>query len=305
VSADGEHVVIGDVELFVRRFGDPAAPLLVVIHGGPTWDHSYLLPAAAQLADVAHVLLFDLRGCGRSCRVAPHGDLPVESVQPDLIADDVRGLIDRYGGGRGDVLGFSYGGMVAMRVVDQHPGAVRRLVLASTTAYPDFQGDLDASPDRAERAAMATDVAWDDPRYTGPAAPDGALSRAMAYAGAPLDVWRLDRLAEWHEVLDRTVFSSDWNEPYRSGRLRSPRPEDPEAALSRWNGPVLILHGEREMSFPVPVARRLHAAVPRSRLVLVPDAAHMAHFDNPEVWLAAVRAFLTADDGTAPEVAHR
>lgn len=299
MTADGERVRIGDVELFLRRFGDPAAPLLVCIHGGPTWDHSYLLPAAAELADVAHVLLFDLRGCGRSCRVAPYGDLPVESLQPDLIADDVAGLIDRYGGGRGDVLGFSYGGMVAMRVVDQHPEAVRRLILASTTAYPDFQDDLDTSRDRAERAAMATDIAWDDPRYAGPAAPDGALSRAMAYGSAPLNIWRLDRLAEWHTVLERVRFSNDWTEPFVSGRLRSPRPEDPESALSRWGGPMLILHGEREMSFPVPVARRLHEAVPRSRLVLVPEAAHMAHFDNPDVWVAAARDFLTAGDPTA------
>ncbi len=302
MTADGERVLINGVDLFVRRCGDPNAPLLVVIHGGPSWDHSYLLPAVAKLADVAHVLLFDLRGCGRSCRVAPYGDLPVESLQPDLIADDVRGLIDRYGGGRGDVLGFSYGGMVAMRVVGQHPESVRRLILASTTAYTDFQDDLDMSGDRAERAAMATDIAWDDPRYTGPAAPDGALSRAMAYGDAPLNVWRLDRLAEWYEVLERTLFSSDWTEPFVSGRLRSPRPEDPEAALNRWNGPVLILHGEREMSFPVSVARRLHEAVPHSRLVLVQDAAHMAHFDNPAAWLAAVRSFLSADDGMATNI---
>jgi pimeloyl-ACP methyl ester carboxylesterase len=57
---------------------------------------------------------------------------------------------------------------------------------------------------------------------------------------------------------------------------------------------VLILHGAREMSFPIGVARRLHAELPASVLVEVPEAAHMAHFDNPEQWLAAIRGFLTA-----------
>jgi pimeloyl-ACP methyl ester carboxylesterase len=32
---------INGVDLFVRRFGDPARPMLVIVHGGPGWDHSY------------------------------------------------------------------------------------------------------------------------------------------------------------------------------------------------------------------------------------------------------------------------
>jgi hypothetical protein len=44
-----ELVAVNGVELFVRRFGDPALPMLIVVHGGPTWDHSYLLPAVAGL----------------------------------------------------------------------------------------------------------------------------------------------------------------------------------------------------------------------------------------------------------------
>lgn len=51
---------INGVDLFVTRFGDPGLPPLVVIHGGPTWDHSYLLPAVSDLSDIAHVVLFDL-----------------------------------------------------------------------------------------------------------------------------------------------------------------------------------------------------------------------------------------------------
>src|ERR1700727_2964176 len=77
-----EIVAVDGDELFTRRFGDPALPLLVVIHGRPTWDHSYLLPAVAALADLAHVVLFDLRGCGRSYRTAPVGSLPVSALQP-------------------------------------------------------------------------------------------------------------------------------------------------------------------------------------------------------------------------------
>jgi alpha-beta hydrolase superfamily lysophospholipase len=116
----------GGVDLFVRRFGSPALPVLIVVHGGPTWDHSYLLPAVAGLSDLAHVVLFDLRGCGRSSRTPPLDGLPVSALQPDLLADDVAALIRHYGAEQADVLGFSYGGGVAMRVVDQYPEAAAR-----------------------------------------------------------------------------------------------------------------------------------------------------------------------------------
>lgn len=288
----GQLVSVNGVELYVRRFGDPGLPMLVVVHGGPTWDHSYLLPAVAELADLAHVVLFDLRGCGRSSRTPPVGTLPTAALQPDLLADDVAALIEHFGAARADVLGFSYGGMIAMRVIDQHPASVHRVILASTTGYRDFDDELLASTDLLARRVLCTEVTFDDPLLTAPEAPDGALSRAMAYGSAPRDVWRLDRLAEWHRVLDRIRFSSDWTAPYLAGTLRPAGPEDPPRSLRDWGGPALILHGAREMSFPIGVARRLHAEVPNSTLVEVPEAAHLAHFDNPSEWLDAIRRFL-------------
>lgn len=291
VGVPGEMVLVNGVRLFVRRFGDPSLPLLVVIHGGPTWDHTYLLPAAA-LADVAQVVLFDLRGCGRSCRTPPAGDLPVAALQPDHLADDVAALVRHLGAECADVLGFSYGGGIAMRVIGQHPGIVRSAILASATAYSDFQAELDASADYRQRGGLCTEVSFDDPLLTGPDAPDGALSRAMAYGGAARDIWRLDRIGEWHQVLAGIRFSSDWNAPYSAGDLRPAAPENAPRVLREWGGPVLLLHGAREMSYPVEVARRLHAEVPGSTLVEIPEAAHLAQFDNAPAWTSAIRDFL-------------
>jgi pimeloyl-ACP methyl ester carboxylesterase len=276
-----DTVTVNGVELFVRRFGDPRRPALVIIHGGPTWDHSYLL-AAAELADVAYVIFFDLRGCGRT-------DLDVE-LQPDLIADDVAALIRHEGAERADVLGFSYGGGVAMRVAEQHPEVVRRLILASTTAYGDFEAAVPA-----DRAALRREIDRADPAYAGET--DGSLSRDLAEADLPVLIWRLDRADEWRAVVRQVRFSSAWNRPYAEGKLKPARPADPPGVLGRWGGPVLILHGRQDMVFPLEVARRLHDAVPASRLVIVDEAGHMAHFDNPAAWLGALRAFLTGDDG--------
>jgi pimeloyl-ACP methyl ester carboxylesterase len=179
-----------------------------------------------------------------------------------------------------------------MRMIDQHPGLVRTLIVASTTAYQDYEHEREVSPDYQARSPMCTEVAWDDPELTAPDAPDGALSRAMAYAGAPCDVWRLDRLEEWHRALAAIRFSSDWNAPHAAGQLRPGVPEHAERVLKDWGGPVLVLQGSHEMAFPITLARRLHAALPASTLAEIPDAAHMAHFDNPQAWLSAIRAYL-------------
>jgi len=129
--ADGALVDVGDVTLFVRELGERSGkPSLVVIHGGPDVGHGYLVPGFEPLARDHHVVLFDFRGCGRSSR-----GLPDDALQPEYVVRDTHRLIDKLGLGQVDLLGFSTGGRAAMQFVDKHPEQVRRLVLASTTAY--------------------------------------------------------------------------------------------------------------------------------------------------------------------------
>lgn len=93
---------------------------------------------------------------------------------------------------------------------------------------------------------------------------------------------------------DPARFSSDWNAPYATGQLRPGVPDNAENVLKNWARPILILQGVHDMGFPVSLARKLHAALPASTLAEIPDAAHMAHFDNPQAWLASIRGFLNA-----------
>ncbi|PZG02159.1 alpha/beta fold hydrolase [Micromonospora deserti] len=96
---------------------------LVLLHGGFGAVESFaaLLPALAARRQVVAV---DLQGHGRTADV----DRP---LRYEWLADDVAALVGRLGLGGADVLGYSLGGGVALRVAIQHPGLVRRLVVVS------------------------------------------------------------------------------------------------------------------------------------------------------------------------------
>ncbi|HVX43127.1 MAG TPA: alpha/beta hydrolase [Mycobacteriales bacterium] len=277
-----ERIDLGDVELFVRRLGDPGQPPLLVVHGGPSWDHSYLLPAAGDLADIRHVVLVDLRGCGRSS-----GGLPIEAYRHDLAAADLSHLITALDLGPVDLLGFSYGGALALRLAQSHPEQLRSLIFASATAY----GDFELPPDRATEHDRRLGPDADAVPFGDPALDDTTRTREAALRDAPIHIWNLDLLPEWRSVLEKVRFTGDWLAPFGQGLLGPARPEDPDGILRRAGKPILILHGAKDMGFPVECAVRLHAAVP-SELAVIENAAHMAHFEKRAEWVGRLRRFL-------------
>jgi pimeloyl-ACP methyl ester carboxylesterase len=55
---------------------------------------------------------------------------------------------------------------------------------------------------------------------------------------------------------------------------------------------MLLLQGRQDMAFPVELADQAAALIPSATTVILDQAGHMAHIDQPTAWLAAVAAFL-------------
>jgi pimeloyl-ACP methyl ester carboxylesterase len=131
------HVFINGVRLFFDVEGaklvpdGPAMrekPTLLLLHGGPGFDHSIYKPAYSALADIAQIIYLDHRGNGRS------EDGARESWNLAQWGDDVRAFCDALGVVDPIVLGASFGGMVALAYATRHPDHPSRLVLISTEA---------------------------------------------------------------------------------------------------------------------------------------------------------------------------
>lgn len=277
---------MGDVELFVRQFGH-AGRELVVLHGGPDWDHTYLLRALQPLSPQARLTFYDHRGCGRSTRLGT-----LEGYTLDEAVDDLVTLLERLNIQRPTLLGFSWGGRVALRFVSRFPNLAGALILASSTAYTDFQAALNAKAGYTERKLAAQQNFQDSLR--GDETP-AEITRALAHAHLPLGVWTPDKLEEGQLALAGVHWSGEWWQALQAGKLSGVVHPDYAAVLRSCALPTMILHGRHDLSFPVEVAQRLHEEVPHSRLVVL-EGAHFCFVDEPEAWQDAIAHFL-AENG--------
>src|SRR6266850_1503525 len=107
-------------------------PTLLMLHGGPGFDHTMYKPAFSALADIAQVIYLDQRGQGRS------------SGEPDTWTlanwgDDVKGFCDALGIEQPIVYGGSFGGFVAQSYATRHPEHPGKLILVSTAAHMEYE----------------------------------------------------------------------------------------------------------------------------------------------------------------------
>lgn len=111
------------MQLFKRRVG--SGPLVVVLHGGPGAHHDYLLPQYDLLAKGRTLLYYDQRGGGQS---------PVSRDTPvgwrEHVAD-LHALRGELGLERLTLCGYSWGGLLAVLYLLEHPASVERLALVS------------------------------------------------------------------------------------------------------------------------------------------------------------------------------
>lgn len=279
-----EHVPVcaePPVQLFTARSTGPADRALLVIHGGPDWDHSYLRQPLEHLADSHRLLFADFRGCGRSTT-----GLPPPAYTPDAAVADLLSLLDVLRIERTDVLGFSYGGLLAQRLTLAAPQRVRRLIIASSSIPPVPDDSYEHWPEVAQLQAVGHALWADNPE------PSPELTRADALAGIPANVWRPEARPEYRRRLQQVRFTAEWARPWLEGSLPSARPHNSLERLAALDLPILLLHGRQDMTFPAALAEQSATAIPHARAVILDQAGHMAHIDQPEAWLDAITTFL-------------
>jgi pimeloyl-ACP methyl ester carboxylesterase len=246
---------------------------VVFLHGlfgqGRNWT-----TIAKALADDHRITLVDLPHHGRSPSA--------ERFDYVDVVDQVAELLDA--ADPAAVVGHSLGGKVAMLLALLHPDLVERLVVAdmSPVRYGATAGGLA----RYARALLDLDLSAvtsreDAERLLEPEVPDPTIRSFL------LQNLRRDATARWGwrwqpnlEVLERDLpVIADW-------------PEDRLAGVPAYDGPVLWLAGGRSDYVREEYAEAMDRWFPRNRKVVMKQAGHWLHSEQPELFTEILRRFL-------------
>ena len=165
-------------------------------------------------------------------------------------------LLDVLGVARADVVGFSMGGGVALSMADIAPARVRSLTLLSSIGAQEYE-------------------------LLGDYAINHAL-HGVQLAG----LWGLREFTPHFGVLDRTILGIPYARNFYDSDQRPLR-----GILSRWPGPMLILHGEHDPLVPVAAAREHGRLVPQAEVLIGPES-HFMVFQEASAIAGSIGAFL-------------
>ncbi|HSB86804.1 MAG TPA: alpha/beta fold hydrolase [Ilumatobacteraceae bacterium] len=276
--------------LYVRDVGDGLP--IVVVHGGPDFDHEYLLPDLDCLTDAYRLVYYDQRGRGRSSEGIGPDDVTMRTEMEDL--DAVRQSL---GVDSIILLGHSWGGLLAMEYAIRSPRRVSHLVLmntapASCAGAALLRQELARRRSPAESEAMASIVASDRFR-AGDLAVDAEYYRIhfrSAFKQPGLLEQLLGRLranfTEAGVVLARQIEDHLYAETWRRDEY------DLTPQLARLPTPTLVIRGADDF-VPGAIAGNIAQAIPRSRLVVLEDCGHFAFIERPEQVRVCLAEFLS------------
>lgn len=263
-------------------------PPLIVVPGGPGFPHTYLFDPLTELfAEQRQLTFYDPRGSGSSSGHESAAGLTMSTFVEDL--DAIRLMIEAE---RIDLMGHSFGGLLALHYALRHPDATRSLILVDSDPptwqdWNHFRAVLAAR--RAQEETTRLDVihasnGWErDPEVV----QEYFRLLLRPYFGNP-------------ELARRLTFGFDENSFQKLGVTSQAVRDD----LGEWNVvdelsslqlPILIVAGERSI-FPLAAAEALHAALPMSQLEVMLGVGHFPFIENPAAFGQLVVGFLAGSD---------
>ncbi len=254
--------------LRVARLG--AGPPLVLLHGYPE-NLQIWCELAPLLADRFEVIAFDWPGMGYS-------DEWPGGATPDHKAEQLRMLLDSWGLVNAGLLGMDMGGQPALAFAAAHPRRTRFLVVMNSLVFGNEKTSWEIK--------ILRRFGWN--RFILSRLPRIVYRRAertFLPAGTSLpenlraDFWESFRKDEVRKFISKMCAGYQ-------GRLAT-LPE----VYDRISCPTLILWGAEDKHFPPAHAHRLHAAIPSSRLEILPRAGHWMVWHLPGQVAEAIRGF--------------
>jgi proline iminopeptidase len=277
-TAREDRVAVGGASLYVRDIG--RGQPLIVLHGGPDFDHGYLLPDLDRLANSYRLVYYDQRGRGQSASGVRPEDVTLSSDIDDL--DKVR---QDFKLASPTLLGHSWGTVLALEYALRYPDRVSRLILMNPAPASASDAALlrtfylaRLGPEMERQRAIQAGAAYKagDPeavtaRYRihfKPAlAREADYERLMATMKAGFVRQGSDGILKAWAVEDR-LMADTWQVPTY----------DLMPKLKALKMPTLVIYGDHDF-IPREISEHIVAAMPQAWLVTLPDCGHFAYLE--------------------------
>jgi proline iminopeptidase len=264
---------------------------LVLVAGGPGRSHDYLHPWFSSLARNRRVIYFDAFGAGRSERAKSAHDYTF-----DREVDDLEALRKALGFARIDLLGHSYGGMVAQAYALRHPRSVSHLVLVSTMfdaeAWQIGNEVLNADirnqfPEKWEKIAAVRRRGLRGASKEHQEAYDVPLGLSWFYDPSKEETLPKDPAA-WNLEVYFSIAGDDADFLVGGDVSRL----DFRAKLKTLEMPVLVAAGRWDRAVPPRVSRQFREHAPQAQFVMFERSGHFIFVEEPARFLEVVQGFL-------------
>ncbi len=244
-------------------------PSVVFAHGF-LFDHTMFAAQFEELPDKYRCLAWDMRGHGRS--ECPDGPWSMQDLVVDLIS-----FIDGTNAAPCHLIGFSIGGMAAVRVALQREDLVRSLVLIDSSADAEDPGAAEAFTGYQARADREDGINEEFAREVMP------FFFALPFIEANPDV--MDIQVDRETKTPRTTVVEG---------LRALIHRDSVIdRLPHLRMPALAIHGEDDLAAPIAHGEDFANGVAEAELVRIPNAGHTTPMETPDVVNEALSGFLT------------
>ncbi len=286
------YAQVNGVRLYYREIG-PGQPI-IVLHGGPDFDHNYFLPEMDRLSTSFRLIYYDQRGRGKSGR-----NIRPEWVSINSEIEDLEGLREYFQLDSIAVLGHSWGGLLAMEYTTRHPNRVSHLILMNTApaSHDDFmlfrQERRSTVPGDLEKMKALLSTA----KYQ-----EGDLEMDAEYYR--IHFRATIRQPEHLESVIKSLRVGMTPEGIRKARAIEDRLYEQTWLLSDYNLlpklnrltiPTLVIHGDYDF-VPMTCAAHIAQAIPGARLVVLRECGHFSFLERPDEVGKEIVSFMTYDD---------
>jgi len=289
------YVDVNGVMIYYKSFGKGTP--LVLLHCGPGASHDYFLPYLLPLARQNRLIFIDERGSGRSQKLDNPAGYTVENM-----VEDVETVRKALGLGRINLLGHSYGGILAQAYALKYQQNLNHLILGSTFSSTKainqvfvemkqkMSPELRARIDKMEADGLyGHGKPFEQNRYTNDYMTAAWGEGYFPYLYQKHPDPNYDPIA--NGIMSWDLYREMWGshgEFVIDGNMKSVEYTD---RLSAIKVPTLVICGDHDESAPS-LSEAMHAKIAGSKMVVLPQSGHMTFVDQPDLFIKSVESFL-------------